>query len=239
MCILKAEDLCKSYRTAGETLSVLSHVSFQMNTGEMTAVMGPSGSGKTTLLQELCGIDIPDSGFVKIRDTELTGMSDGELALFRRRRMGMIFQDFQLLESLNVKENILLPLILDKEDEESQERALRDIVTALDMERLLSKRITEISGGQKQRTAIARAFIRRPELVFADEPTGNLDRKSTEAVMECMKNMKEKYHAGILIVTHDSYVASLCDRVLLLKDGNISERSHNGVVGFLSGGDWN
>lgn len=92
MCILKAEDLCKSYRTAGETLSVLSHVSFQMNTGEMTAVMGPSGSGKTTLLQELCGIDIPDSGFVKIRDTELTGMSDGELALFRRRRMGMIFR---------------------------------------------------------------------------------------------------------------------------------------------------
>lgn len=222
MCILRAENLCKSYPLSDGTLHILDHVCFQMKPGEKVAVVGPSGSGKTTFLNTLCGIDRPDFGSIQIQNEELSEMSDDALSLFRRKHFGMIFQDFQLLESLNVKENILLPLILEGREEEEQRRCLQQIASAVGIEKLLDKGITEISGGQKQRVAIARAFIHRPDLIFADELTGNLDRKSTTDVIKCMIEMSEKYQTSELIVTHDFYVASYCDRVLMLKDGNFT-----------------
>ena len=155
-------------------MNILDHVCFQMKQGEKVAVVGPSGSGKTTFLHTLCGIDRPDFGIIQIQDEELSEMSDDALSLFRRKYFGMIFQDFQLLESLNVKENILLPLILAGRGEGEQKRCLQQVTSAVGIEKLLDKGITEISGGQKQRVAIARAFIHRPALIFADEPTGSV-----------------------------------------------------------------
>ncbi len=222
MYVLKAEGLCKSYQTSEGILNVLDHVCFQMKQGEKVAVVGPSGSGKTTFLHALCGIDKPDSGMIQIKDNILSEMSDDELSLFRRKHFGMIFQDFQLLESLNIRENILLPLILDGRDEGEQKRCLQQVASAVGIEKLLDKGITEISGGQKQRVAIARAFIHQPEIIFADEPTGNLDCKSTTDVINCMTKMSENFHTSELIVTHDLYVASFCDRVLLLENGNFT-----------------
>lgn len=222
MCILRAEGLCKSYSSSEGSLNVLDHVCFQMKSGEKVAVVGPSGSGKTTFLHTLCGIDRPDFGLVQIQDKELSEMSDDELSLFRRKHFGMIFQDFQLLESLSIRENILLPLILDGRDEEEQKRCLQQVASAVGIEGLLEKGITEVSGGQKQRAAIARAFIHQPNIIFADEPTGNLDRQATTDVINCMTEMSENFHTSELIVTHDLYVASFCDRVLLLKDGNFT-----------------
>lgn len=222
MCILRAEHLCKSYSSSEGILNILDHVCFQMKQGEKVAVVGPSGSGKTTFLHTLCGIDRPDFGIIQIQDEELSEMSDDAFSLFRRKYFGMIFQDFQLLESLNVKENILLPLILAGRGEGEQKRCLQQVTSAVGIEKLLDKGITEISGGQKQRVAIARAFIHRPALIFADEPTGNLDRKATTDVIKCMIEMSDNYQTSELIVTHDLYIASFCDRVLMLKDGNFT-----------------
>lgn len=222
MCLLKANHIYKSYQTAGASCPVLTDLSLQLNQGEIIAIMGPSGSGKTTLLNILSGVDSFDSGEIWIKDKDMTGLSPEETALFRRRHFGMIFQDFQLLESLSVKENILLPLILEKEGGEVQERKLKEILSILHLEALAEKGITEISGGQKQRTAIARAFIHNPELIFADEPTGNLDVKSTENVMRCMVHMNELFGTSMIVVTHDMYAASFCHRVLILKDGRFS-----------------
>lgn len=248
MCILKADHICKNYRTAGISYPVLKDVSLQINKGEIVAIMGPSGSGKTTLLNVLSGVDSSDSGEIWIGERDLTKLSPEESARFRRQHFGMVFQDFQLLESLSVRENILLPLILESEDGEVQEQKLKEMLSVLRIEPLAEKGITEISGGQKQRTAIARAFIHNPELIFADEPTGNLDVKSTRDVMRCMVHMNETFGTSIIVVTHDVYVASFCHRVLLLKDGNfICEIKRNQQsfredlikMLYLSGGEQN
>lgn len=221
MYAINASHISKGYGSPGERIEVLRDVKLCVEQGEMVAVMGPSGSGKTTLLHVLTGIDTPDRGEVRIGKEDLARMTREEAALFRRRHMGMIFQDFQLLESLTVKENILLPLILDKREERQQREALDRVLKALDMTGLADRSVTEISGGQKQRTAIGRALIAGPEIIFGDEPTGNLDLKTTGDVMRCMVRMNRQFKASFLLVTHDAYAASFCDRVLLLKDGGL------------------
>lgn len=222
MYALRANNISKSYKTSGDTLEVLRGVDLQVAKGEMAAIMGPSGSGKTTLLHVLTGIDTPDSGDVVIGGENFTQFTSEEAAFFRRKHMGMIFQDFQLLESLTVKENILLPLILDHKGADVQETALSKVMKALGIRELADKGITEISGGQKQRAAIGRAIINEPEIIFGDEPTGSLDRKTTGEVMRCMVQMNRQFGVSFLLVTHDVYTASFCDRVLFLQDGNLA-----------------
>lgn len=222
MSVLNVNHISKSYRTGGETVSVLQDISMSVEQEEMVAVMGPSGSGKTTLLHILSGMDTPDEGNVYVNDNEISTFDSEEMAIFRRRNMGMIFQDFKLLESLNVQENILLPLVIDEVDYETQEQKLQYILDVLEIEDLKDKRLNEISGGQKQKAAIGRALIQKPKIIFADEPTGSLDRRSTKVVMECMRKMNRELGAAFMIVTHDVYTASFCDRVVLLRDGRIT-----------------
>lgn len=223
MYVLNANHISKSYKTAGETMRILQNVNLQVMKGEMVAIMGPSGSGKTTLLHVLTGVDTPDDGEIVIGGETFSQLTEEEKAFFRRKHMGMIFQDFQLLESLTVKENILLPLILERKEADIQQERFSRIADVLGIEKLADKRITEISGGQKQRVAIGRALINEPDIIFGDEPTGSLDRKTTGDVMRCMKQMNQRSGISSLLVTHDAYTASFCDRVLFLQDGNLEK----------------
>lgn len=204
-------------------MRILQNVNLQVMKGEMVAIMGPSGSGKTTLLHVLTGVDTPDDGEIVIGGETFSQLTEEEKAFFRRKHMGMIFQDFQLLESLTVKENILLPLILERKEADIQQERFSRIVDVLGIEKLADKGITEISGGQKQRVAIGRALINEPDIIFGDEPTGSLDRKTTGDVMRCMKQMNQRSGISFLLVTHDAYTASFCDRVLFLQDGNLAK----------------
>ena len=213
MYVLNANHISKSYKTAGETMRILQNVNLQVMKGEMVAIMGPSGSGKTTLLHVLTGVDTPDDGEIVIEGETFSQLTEEEKAFFRRKHMGMIFQDFQLLESLTVKENILLPLILERKEADIQQERFSRIADVLGIEKLADKGITEISGGQKQRVAIGRALINEPDIIFGDEPTGSLDRKTTGDVMRCMKQMNQRSGISFLLVTHDAYTASFCDRV--------------------------
>ena len=223
MYVLNANHISKSYKTAGETMRILQNVNLQVMKGEMVAIMGPSGSGKTTLLHVLTGVDTPDDGEIVIEGETFSQLTEEEKAFFRRKHMGMIFQDFQLLESLTVKENILLPLILERKEADIQQERFSRIADVLSIEKLADKGITEISGGQKQRVAIGRALINEPDIIFGDEPTGSLDRKTTGDVMRCMKQMNQRSGISFLLVTHDAYTASFCDRVLFLQDGNLAK----------------
>ena len=223
MYVLNANHISKSYKTAGETMRILQNANLQVMKGEMVAIMGPSGSGKTTLLHVLTGVDTPDDGEIVIGGETFSQLTEEEKAFFRRKHMGMIFQDFQLLESLTVKENILLPLILERKEADIQQERFSRIADVLSIEKLADKGITEISGGQKQRVAIGRALINEPDIIFGDEPTGSLDRKTTGDVMRCMKQMNQRSGISFLLVTHDAYTASFCDRVLFLQDGNLAK----------------
>lgn len=223
MYVLNANHISKSYKTAGETMRILQNVNLQVMKGEMVAIMGPSGSGKTTLLHVLTGVDTPDDGEIVIGGETFSQLTEEEKAFFRRKHMGMIFQDFQLLESLTVKENILLPLILERKEADIQQERFSRIADVLSIEKLADKGITEISGGQKQRVAIGRGLINEPDIIFGDEPTGSLDRKTTGDVMRCMKQMNQRSGISFLLVTHDVYTASFCDRVLFLQDGNLAK----------------
>ena len=223
MYVLNANHISKSYKTAGETMRILQNVNLQVMKGEMVAIMGLSGSGKTTLLHVLTGVDTPDDGEIVIGGETFSQLTEEEKAFFRRKHMGMIFQDFQLLESLTVKENILLPLILERKEADIQQERFSKIADVLGIEKLADKGSTEISGGQKQRVAIGRALINEPDIIFGDEPTGSLDRKTTGDVMRCMKQMNQRSGISFLLVTHDAYTASFCDRVLFLQDGNLAK----------------
>lgn len=221
MSILNVTHISKSYRTNAENINILQDLSMSVEQNEMVAVMGVSGSGKTTLLNILSGIDVPDTGNVYVNGEEISTLNSEEMARFRRKNMGMIFQDFKLLESLNVQENILLPLVIDEVDYDIQKQKLGFILDILGIKSLKDKRLYEISGGQKQMVAIGRALIQTPHIIYADEPTGSLDRHSTRVVMECMQKINRELSAAFVIVTHDLYAADFCNRTLLLKDGKI------------------
>ena len=237
MPILKIDQLSKSYQTGKDTISVLENLSMSVNEGEMVAVMGPSGSGKTTLLHLASGMDVPDCGSVWIKGENITELNPDAMALFRRKHIGMIFQNFQLLESLNVQENILLPLAIDETEYELQMQKLENILNVLEIIDLRDKNLNEISGGQKQKVAIGRALVQDPEILFADEPTGNLDLRSTAIVMKCMRKMNKELGVAFMIVTHDVYTASFCDRVLLLREGKFVQEVSYGKAQDKTGSD--
>jgi putative ABC transport system ATP-binding protein len=186
--------------------------------------MGPSGSGKTTLLNILSGIDKPTSGFVKISGKKINEMDKKELALFRRKKLGFVFQEFNLLDSLSLKENVMLPMILDKKSPEEMENKAREVMTMFDIYNIANKYPYNISGGQQQRVAVSRAIINDPSIILADEPTGNLDSKSSKSIMECFQKMNREMENTILVVTHDVFAASYCNRVIFIKDGMLNSQ---------------
>ncbi|GCD10753.1 ABC transporter ATP-binding protein [Clostridium tagluense] len=223
MEILQIKKLTKVYNAFKDAKEViaLNEVSFNVDKGEFIGIMGPSGSGKTTLLNILSGIDKATSGEVHINGQNIIKMKKDELALFRRRKVGFIFQDFNLLDSLNIKENIAFPLIIDKVNPKEIEQRAKDIMKYLGIEELQNKYPYNISGGEKQRTAAARALICEPSVIFADEPTGNLDSKSSKSIMTTFKNMNEEKSSTVIMVTHDAFAASFCKRIIFIKDGAI------------------
>jgi putative ABC transport system ATP-binding protein len=229
MSVLKAHAVSKIYGSKGQmTYKALENIHLEVQKGEFVGIMGPSGSGKTTLLNILSTIDKPTSGHIEINGTNPSMLKNKQLALFRRREIGFIFQDFNLLDTLSIKENILLPLVLENVNVREMESRLRESAQLLNIESILEKRTYEVSGGQKQRAAIARAMIHRPSILFADELTGNLDSKSAKDVMESLQDLNEQLHATILMVTHDPFAASYCRRIIFIKDGKFFSEIRRG-----------
>lgn len=190
--------------------------------------MGPSGSGKTTLLNLLATIDRPTSGTVSIEGQVTTGMAEAELALFRRKRLGFMFQDFNLLDSLTIRENIALPLVLDEQPVAAIRERVEALARRLGLEGVLDKYPDEVSGGEQQRAAAARAVIHKPVILLAEEPTGNLDSKSSQMFMEVLRELNSNLQVTILMVTHDPFAASYCSRVLFIRDGALYNEIHRG-----------
>ncbi|PWV92083.1 putative ABC transport system ATP-binding protein [Paenibacillus cellulosilyticus] len=220
MSVLKAQGLTKVYGSKGKMLyRALNDIHLDIQKGEFVGVMGPSGSGKTTLLNILATIDKPTSGKVEIGGVDPTVLNDKKLALFRRRELGFIFQDFNLLDTLSIQENIILPLVLDNTNIKEMEKRLQQSAELLGISGILDKRTYEVSGGQKQRAAIARAMIHQPAILLADELTGNLDSKAAKDVMDSLRDLNEQMGATIMMVTHDPFAASYCKRIVFIKDG--------------------
>ncbi|KNF09597.1 ABC transporter ATP-binding protein [Gottschalkia purinilytica] len=221
MKVLEAKSLSKVYGMKGKGISVkaLDNFSMTIEEGEFVGVMGPSGSGKSTLLNILATIDKPSSGEVLIGGKNPHKLNENELALFRRNELGFIFQDFNLLDTLSIKENIILPLVMNNEKTKEIEAKVNEISKVLGIDSILNKRTYEVSGGQQQRTACARALIGKPSMILADEPTGNLDSKSSYDLMESLEKMNKERKATIVMVTHDAFAASFCNRIIMIKDG--------------------
>jgi putative ABC transport system ATP-binding protein len=216
---VSAQELTRRYGEGATAVDALRGVSIEVANGELVAVMGPSGSGKSTLMHVLAGLDTPTSGRVSIAGIEITGLDDAKLTRVRRDHIGFVFQFFNLLPMLNAEENVVLPLSIagEKPDKEWLEKLLAD--TGLVDRR--HHRPAELSGGQQQRVAIARALVTRPTIVFADEPTGNLDSKTSGEILELLRNSAETYGQTIVMVTHEARAASIADRILFLADGLI------------------
>lgn len=206
----------------------LEHIEFTVKKGEFVGIMGPSGSGKTTLLNLIATIDEPTSGEILINEENPHLLKRDQKALFRRRELGFVFQHFNLLETLTVAENIVLPLSLEDVPVKTMKASVQAIAEKLGIEHILEKRTYEISGGQAQRTAIARAIIHQPSLILADEPTGNLDSKASKDCLQSLVMLKEQEASTILMVTHDPAAASFCDRVIFIKDGRFYNEIYQG-----------
>jgi putative ABC transport system ATP-binding protein len=222
MNVLEMKNVCKKYTINKKVNTrVLNNINMTLGKNEFLGIMGTSGSGKTTLLNVASGIDKCDEGEINIWDNDICKMKKNELSVFRRNNMGMVFQDFNLLSSLTIKENIMVPLILDKKYEIMEGDIVNKLADRMDIEKILERYPYEISGGQQQRAAICRAIINNPKIVFADEPTGNLDSQSSEKVLSYFELLHKECDASILMVTHDPFSASYCDRVVFLQDGAI------------------
>lgn len=229
MTLLEVKNVKKIYTTrfGKNQVQALSNVNFSVEVGEYVAIMGESGSGKTTLLNILAALDKPTRGLVLLQGKDLTHIREKEITNFRREHLGFVFQDFNLLDNFNNKDNIFLPLVLSKKSVSEMERRLAPIAKQLGIEDILTKYPYEISGGQKQRVAVARALITQPDLVLADEPTGALDSKSTEELLHLFGRINEKRQT-IIMVTHSTSAASHASRVLFIKDGKIFHEIYRG-----------
>ena len=219
--ILKIDSIEKYYGNKGNILKAIDDVSFEVQKGEFVGVMGPSGSGKTTLLNVIATIDEVSSGHIYLNGKDLTEINKKEIGRYRRENLGFIFQDFNLIDTLTIHENIALALTINKTNKNEIDGKVNSVAKELGIEEILTKYPYEVSGGQKQRTACARALITNPKLILADEPTGALDSRSAQMLIEMISSLNKDFKATILMVTHDSFTASYCDRILFIKDGKI------------------
>ncbi|MDP4177147.1 MAG: ABC transporter ATP-binding protein [Bacillota bacterium] len=230
MEVLNIKNLKKVYGSifGGVKYPALNDINLKVESGEFVAIMGPSGSGKTTFLNVISTIDKPTSGSVTIEGKDITKLREPHLSSFRREKLGFIFQDFNLLDTMTLKENIVLPLALSKTPHDTINSRLEDISTKLGINEILNKYPYEVSGGQKQRAAAARAIITEPSLILADEPTGALDSKSSKELLNSLGYLNDKNKATILMVTHDAFAASYCKRIIFIKDGNLFNEIYRG-----------
>lgn len=248
--LLVVESIQKYYGNKENITKAINGISFNVNSGEFIGIMGASGSGKTTLLNCISTIDSVSSGHIYLENKDITKINEEDIAKFRRENLGFIFQDFNLLDTLTVEENIALILTINKVQQKDIDNKVFELALKLGIEDSLNKYPYQISGGQRQRCAVARAIINNPKLILADEPTGALDSKSARQLLDILKEMNEKLKATILMVTHDPFCASYCNKILFLKDGKIfnkiekGERTqkefYNNILDILSllGGDF-
>ena len=219
--LLHTVDLCKYYGKGENEVKAVQHANLDIQKGEFVAIVGKSGSGKSTLLHMLGGLDTPTSGKVLIRGKDIFSYKDDALAVFRRRKIGFIFQSFNLVSSINVWENIVLPIGLD--GRKVDEKFVMDIVSTLGLEKKLHNLPKTLYGGQQQRVAIARALASKPDILFADEPTGNLDSRTSDEVIALLKMSVRKYGQTLVMITHDEDIAQIADRILVIEDGKVAE----------------
>lgn len=219
MAILEVRELAKRYGTGESEVIALDHVSFSVEKGEFVAIVGASGSGKSTLMNLIGGVDVPTSGSVCIEGQELSKMNESELAIFRRRNIGMIYQFYNLIPTLTAEENIMLPWLLDQRKENREK--LQEILKMLKLEKRAKHLPGQMSGGQQQRVSIGRAMINDPAFILADEPTGNLDSKTSQEIIELLKYTNQKYHQTLLLITHDEKIALQANRIITIGDGKI------------------
>ena len=225
MEILKVENLCKQYGKGENLVKAVNDVSFSVNKGEFVAIVGASGSGKSTLLHLLGGVDRPTSGKVFIDGKDIYTLNDDNLAIFRRRQVGLIYQFYNLIPILNVEENITLPCNLD--GKEVKKEKLNDLLKTLKLEERRKHLPNELSGGQQQRVSIGRAVINEPAIMLADEPTGNLDSKASEEIISLLRLSNKKYNQTVIIITHDEKIALEADRIITIDDGKIIKDEMN------------
>lgn len=219
MAVLEVRELTKRYGTGESEVIALNHVSFSVEKGEFVAIVGASGSGKSTLMNLIGGVDVPTSGSVCIEGQELSKMNESELAIFRRRNIGMIYQFYNLIPTLTAEENIMLPWLLDQRKENREK--LQEILMMLKLEKRAKHLPGQMSGGQQQRVSIGRAMINDPAFILADEPTGNLDSKTSQEIIELLKYTNQKYHQTLLLITHDEKIALQANRIITIGDGKI------------------
>lgn len=215
--VLQADNLRKSFQIDQNDIQVIKDVTLRVNAGEFVAIMGKSGSGKSTLLSLLAGLDYPDSGGVRLNGDDLTQMDEEQLAIKRQRDMGFVFQSFHLIPTLTVAENVAFPLQIAGQSDDAR---VEELLQAVDLNHRRDSLPHQLSGGEKQRTALARALVSKPSIVFADEPTGNLDQKNARQVMELLINLQQSFGSALVVVTHDQAVADRADRVITLVDGH-------------------
>lgn len=219
MTVLEVIELTKRYGTGESEVIALDHVSFSVEKGEFVAIVGASGSGKSTLMNLIGGVDVPTSGSVRIDGQEIAKMNESELAIFRRRNIGMIYQFYNLIPTLTAEENIMLPWLLDQRKENREK--LQEILKMLKLEKRAKHLPGQMSGGQQQRVSIGRAMINDPAFILADEPTGNLDSKTSQEIIELLKYTNQKYHQTLLLITHDEKIALQANRIITIGDGRI------------------
>ena len=219
--IVRTERLCKYYGEGENQVKAVQNADIEIKKGEFVTIIGKSGSGKSTLLHLLGGLDRPSSGRVLIKDKDIFRMSEDELAVFRRQKIGFVFQAFNLVSSVNVYENVVLPIGLD--GKKVDERYIDDILSTLGIDHKAENLPATLSGGQQQRVAIARALASKPDIILADEPTGNLDTRTGDEVISMLKLSAEKYGQTLVIITHDEEIAQLADRILVIEDGKVAE----------------
>ncbi|MBB2482463.1 ABC transporter ATP-binding protein [Bacillus sp. APMAM] len=227
--VVNVKNVKKVYGKKGENQShALKGLTFSIQEGEFVGIMGPSGSGKTTLLNVISTLDKATDGMIEIAGTEISKMKQNELSDFRAQKLGFIFQDFNLLENLSIYENIALPLSLRGTSSRKIGPKVEKVADMLGISAILQKYPSEVSGGQKQRSAAARALVHEPAIILGDEPTGALDSKNATSLLEAMKNLNEKQGVSIMLVTHDPYSASYCQRILFIQDGKLYKEIHRG-----------
>ncbi len=220
MEILRVENLCKTYGKGENEVKALDNVSFSVNKGEFVAIIGPSGSGKSTLLHILGGVDKPTSGKVFMDGSDVYAQNEEQLAIFRRRQVGLIYQFYNLIPVLNVTENITLPVLMD--GQKVNEERLQELLTILKLTGRENHLPNQLSGGQQQRVSIGRALMNAPAVVLADEPTGNLDSKNSQEIVDLLKMSNDKYNQTLIIITHDENIALQADRIIAIEDGKIT-----------------